>query len=103
MHNMETLELIQKFFNEWNSKTEFVEQLGLIYDYIDDCPNGPTRLKFSKTLLIIFNNKDSHLSTLKTMLLATKDFKDNPVLSNEHNSLRETYEKLRAFIIESKK
>lgn len=88
----DTVKLIRPFLQEYNKKIDLVEKLELIHIHVFKVSqNKDLLLKFLKTLAIGFASANFHQSEIKTILILTKSFKDNSVLSEERAKLLDIY------------
>ena len=79
---------LEQFIEDYNNEEDFIEQLGMIYDFVDRQPTNPIRYDTIKQLIIHFNDIGNHLSELKTMLVISKGVK---VVESERADLLDTY------------
>lgn len=92
------LELADKFktyLNLYNKEKELVRKLTLTHEFIDTMFNEQLGFKMLKYLLIAFNDKNFHLSELKTILVISKSFKDSQEIAKLRLALLKTYEEKR--------
>lgn len=74
----------------------FVQQLGFIYTFMDfviaftdETPIH--RIEILNLLMNAFNDKDLHLSEVKTMLLVSNGFVENPIIAKSRLKLADIY------------
>ncbi len=94
--NSELYRKLNSFFREYYDEDDLVKRLGKIHDLIDDAfaksKNGEDILE---TLLVCFNNKNFHLSEIKTLLVISKFNLANNEIKRARNNLLETYQNLK--------
>lgn len=84
---------IKKYINSYYKENDLVKKLTITHDFIDAVFKKPEDgFKILYYLLIAFNNKNFHLSELKTLLVISKPFKDNETLREVRSQLLATYE-----------
>ena len=85
--------IFKSFIKSYYEKDNLVDKLTVIHDFVDESfensRNGHTILKY---LLIAFNDKNFHLSELKTLLIISKPFKEHRDLKDLRKELLETYQ-----------
>jgi hypothetical protein len=87
---------MKTYLNSYNKEIELVRKLTLTHDFIDDMFNDKIGYEILHYLLIAFNDKNFHLSELKTLLVISKPFKDLEKISEARVALQKTYEEKRA-------
>ena len=90
-YNMNTE--INKFLEKYNTETDIVQKLTLMYDFIDNSfeKSAEDTKVIINQLLVIFNDPTRHLSELKTALLISKPFKEDPIIKENRMKLLKTY------------
>lgn len=84
--------IFKKFLTEYNKTNDLIEKLGLMHDFVFDNSNDKIKLlHLMKYLIIGFSSENFHQSELKTVLVISKAFKDDPFLSKERTKLFEIY------------
>ncbi len=65
------------------------DRLEKIYDEFEVCEDEQRRLKFDevKTLMIKYDNDESDLNVLKTVLIITKGFKNHDLIKEIRSSI----------------
>ena len=74
-------EVIDKFFEEYNNKNSIIRKLTYIYDFTDGF-RGKERIEILTILLNKFDNGDSNMSELKTLLIITRPLQNNTMILN---------------------
>lgn len=87
--------LLPYFERYYMIEDDLVEQLTLTYDLIDEAfeENKEEGFQILRVLLIAFNDKNFHLSELKTLLVISAPFKKLELIKDVRMALLETYEK----------
>ena len=84
--------LFRSFFNGYNKEKNLIEKLTIIHDFIDSqFGKSKDSHEILKCLLIAFNDKNFHLSELKTLLVISKPFAEHEMIKNARKALFETY------------
>lgn len=84
------------FFETYFSiEDDLVQQLTLMYDFIDEEfeKNKEDAFEILRILLLAFNDKKFHQSELKTLLVISKPFKEHKKIDSARASLLETWKK----------
>lgn len=87
----ELVKKIKTYLNSYNKERELVRKLSLTHDFIDNMFNEKLGHQFLSYLLIAFNDKNFHLSELKTLLVISKPFREMEEIKKVRNALNETY------------
>lgn len=86
--------IFKSFIKSYYNCENLLDQLTFIYNLVDEnfksSKNGHEILKI---LLIAFNDKNLHLSELKTLLVISKPFKEHRDIKQVRLNLLETYQK----------
>ncbi len=82
---------VKLFFTDYNKENDLVKKLTFMHDFIDDMFNEKLGHKMLYYLLIAFNDKNLHLSELKTLLVISKAFKNNEIITKAREALVKTY------------
>ncbi len=86
------LPFLMPFLREYNHEENLVGKLTLIHDFIDNSFRTPNLgFEMLKYLLIGFNDKNLHLSELKTLLIISKPLKEHETIKKEREALLQTY------------
>ncbi len=90
----DTSRLLKTYLKTYYREENLLEKLTLTHDFIDETFET-TQLghKVLSLLLIAFNDKNFHLSELKTLLVISKPFKNHESIKNPRKALLETYTK----------
>lgn len=84
---------IKRFIRNYYEKEDLVEQLTIVHEFVYDMFKNTAYGHLAlKNLLIAFNDKNFHLSELKTLLVISKPFKDHDLIRNARISLLEVYD-----------
>lgn len=87
------LHTIKPFILEYYSEANFVKRLEKIHDFIyTNIEKSDLGYLILEMLLNCFNNKNLHLSEIKTLLIVSKFYMDNEAIIVARNSLLETYQ-----------
>lgn|GEM_PF-2878057 len=83
------------YLDDYNKENELVKKLTLTYNFVDKIfeEQSNKENKVLNFLLIAFNNKNFHLSELKTLLVISKPFKEHETIKEVRAALLETYQK----------
>lgn len=87
----------KQFLNSYNKENNLVEKLILLHNFIDEEfeANNDSH-DILMCLLIAFNDKNFHLSELKTLLVISKPFKEHKLIKVARNQLLETYQAIKS-------
>ena len=83
---------IKTYLNSYNKENELIKKLTLTHDFIHDMFDEKLGHKILNYLLLAFNDKNFHLSELKTLLVISKPFKDMKEIDKARSALQKTYE-----------
>lgn len=88
---------VESYIDKYNNELDLIKKLSITYDFIDKMfdENTEKGLSILKILLSSFNDINLHLSEIKTLLVISKPYKDNPKLKVIRENLLETYTKLK--------
>lgn len=87
---------IKRFIDQYNAEEEIVEKLTSLHQFIDMSFEEPeTGFEVLKSLMIGFNDRNLHLSELKTLLVISKPFKDVNAIKDVRQTLFDTYKIIR--------
>lgn len=89
--------LMRDYIAQYFKEQDLISKLSITYDFVDKLflSNKTIAINTLKYLLMAFNSKYFHLSELKTILVISKPFKNNEVISKYRQQLIETYEALK--------
>ena len=85
---------LESYLEKYNKEENLVDKLSMIYQFIDEVfehSNGNAH-QVLKELLTTFNDKNFHLSELKTLLVISKPFKEHKTIKDARAALLETYQ-----------
>lgn len=88
--------ILNTFFKKYNQQNDIIEKLDLVHDFVfEHSKSKETLIQLLRYLIIGFSSENFHQSELKTILVITKSFKDEEILSNHRAKLLEIYNKKR--------
>lgn len=93
----QTKKIFMKEFNEflelYNAESDLIAKLMMVHEFIHKYFDKDKDLGFKivKEFLIYFNDPKFNLSEIKTVLVISKSFKENPLMKEEREKLLETY------------
>lgn len=93
----EILNNFKSYLSNYNKEEVLVDKLSITYKFVDEIfehLNGNAH-EVLKKLLIGFNDKNFHLSEIKTLLVISKPFKEHETIKEVRAALLETYQKKR--------
>lgn len=91
--DVELLPIVKHFFQDYYNEANFVNRLEKIHDFINSqIEKSALGYSILKTLLICFNDKNLHLSEIKTLLIISKFYLNNEEIIEARNALYETYQ-----------
>lgn len=82
------------YLKKYNKEENLADKLSMTYQFVDEIfehSNGNAHETLKK-LLITFNDKNFHLSELKTLLVISKPFKEHETIKDARAALLATYE-----------
>jgi len=89
----ETVRLLKSFLREYYRKSNLLDKLRAIHDFTHSCINrNDFGFEILGYLLVAFNDNNFHLSEIKTLLVISKQFKENALIAGPREQLLTTYE-----------
>jgi len=93
--SLEQQRSLESYLKKYNQEEDLVDKLSMTYQFVDEIFehfNGNAH-EVLKKLLITFNDKNFHLSELKTLLVISKPFKEHETIKDARSALLATYQK----------
>jgi hypothetical protein len=86
--------IFKEFITSYYKHEDLVEKLTILHDFVDEQfrLSNDSGFKFLKHLLIAFNDKNYHLSEIKTLLIISKPFKEKTEFKKLRDDLFLTYQ-----------
>jgi len=84
----------ESYLKKYNKEENLVDKLSMTYQFVDEVfeHSKDNAHQVLKELLTTFNDKNFHLSELKTLLVISKPFKEHETIKDARAALLETYQ-----------
>lgn len=87
----EQTKIFRKFAEDLNSKTDLFDRIDLLYDFSE---NSKSVIEDFSILLNCYNYLFQDINELKTLLILTKSFKNNPLIKDKREKLVKDFDVL---------